>query len=496
MLRRTVLTAAAVLAVVLGVQSGAQAAPAPGAPGVGDSYYPDYGNGGYDVGHYDIRLRYHPETDRLTGTTTILATATQDLSAFNLDFALRTTSVRVDNRPATFAREGDHELVVTPARPLTAGRPTTIVVTYDDVPSSVVAAGYTAWNRTPDGALAVGQPEIAWWWYPSNDHPTDKATFDVSVLVPSGVEAISNGSPTRWAQPELRGWDRWSWRSAAPQATYLAFLAIGDFETYGDETPDGEPIITAYSTRLDPVSAAAARGSIERTSEIIDWQAGLFGPYPFGARGGVVTGPRELGFALETQTRPVYDGVAFARGSNNSLVVHELAHQWFGDSVSVRDWRDIWLNEGFASYAEWLWSEKEGEGTAAEIADYVHGVAWPADDPFWQVLPGDPGAARLFHPAVYDRGALTLHALREAVGDEDFFAVLRAWAQTHRYRDASTAEFVALAEEISGDDLGDLFRTWLYTPGRPELEVAARTVPAEPRSWARITAAHEEAHRH
>ncbi|MEV6630409.1 M1 family metallopeptidase [Actinoplanes sp. NPDC051470] len=489
MLRRSLTVTAAVLAAVLTVQSGAQAAPAPGSPGAGDVYYPEYGNGGYDVAHYDIRLRYYPGTDRLTGTTTILATATQDLSAFNLDFVLATTSVRVNNRPATYARQGDHELVVTPARPVAAGTPLTIVVEYDDVPSNVVASGFTSWNRTPDGALAVNEPEISWWWYPSNDHPTDKATYDVSVLVPEGIEAISNGVPTRWAQPVIGGWNRWSWRQDRPQAPYLAFLALGDFETYQDTSADGSPIVTAYNKRLAPAALAAAKTSVERTDEILDWEAGLFGPYPFGARGGVVTAAGDQGFALENQTRPVYDGASFARGSNNSLIVHELAHQWFGDSVSVGQWKDIWLNEGFASYAQWLWSEEQGEGTTAELASYVYHEVYPADDPFWQVLPGDPGADRLFDGAVYDRGALTLQYLREKVGDEKFFAILRGWAASQRYGDGITSEFIALAEQISGQDLDAFFQTWLYTPGRPALAKSAKAVSSQPKSWPQIVAA-------
>jgi aminopeptidase N len=234
---------------------------------------------------------------------------------------------------------------------------------------------------------------------------------------------------------------------------------------------------------------------VERTDEIINWGSGVFGPYPFGARGGVVTGIADQGFALETQTRPVYDGRSFLRGSNDSLVVHELAHQWFGDSVSVGQWKDIWLNEGFASYAQWLWSEEQGEGTAAEIAQYVYGELYPVDDPFWQVPPGDPGPTQIFNDAVYDRGALTLHYLRELVGDEDFFAILTAWTSSQRYGDATTPEFQALAEEISGEDLDAFLQAWLYTPGRPDLGVSALSTPAEPRSWSKIAAARAAAHR-
>ncbi|WP_433788958.1 M1 family metallopeptidase [Actinoplanes sp. CA-252034] len=482
MLRRIV--TAGVLAAVLGIPSVVQAGPPPGSPGAGDVYYPDYGNGGYDVAHYDIRLRYRPKSDRLTGTTTILASATQDLSRFNLDFALATKSVRVNNRPARFARKRAHELVVTPARPLVSGEPMTIVVEYDDVPSKVAADGKTSWNRTPDGALAVNEPEIAWWWYPSNDHPTDKASFDVSVLVPDGVEVISNGTPTEWATRAVDGWSRYSWRQDKPQAGYLAFLAIGDFDVSLDTSADGSPIVTAYSTRLDAATAAAAKASVERSDEITDWLAERFGPYPFSARGGVVTGVDDQPFALENQTRPVYDGGFFESGANVSVVVHELAHQWFGDSVSVAQWKDIWLNEGFATYAEWLWSEDQGEGTAAEIARYVHSTAHPADDSFWQTPPGDPGAADLFDSAVYDRGALTLHHLRELVGDKHFFAILKAWTDAEKYGTATTAEFQALAERISGVDLDEFLKKWLYTPGRPEVPARTpATAPAKPKSW-------------
>ena len=157
----------------------------------------------------------------------------------------------------------------------------------------------------------------------------------------------------------------------------------------------------------------------------------FFGPYPFEAQGGIVDSG--LGFALENQTRPVYDGGFFFRGSNTSVVAHELAHQWFGDSVSVRDWREIWLNEGFASYAEYLWSDVQGEGTPAELAQFVYDII-PADDEFWQVLPGDPGAANQFHDAVYDRGAMTLQALRTAVGDDAFFKILRRWPAAPQVR--------------------------------------------------------------
>ncbi|GGL04045.1 M1 family metallopeptidase [Mangrovihabitans endophyticus] len=489
---RRLLVAAGVTALALaGTAAPAAAAPAPGGAGLGDRYFPDYGNGGYDVSHYDIRLRYYPGEDRLTGTTTILATATSDLSSFDLDFILDTESVLVNNRPAGFARQGDHELVVTPSRTLSEGQAMTIVVQYSGVPSTKVAAGYTAWIRTPDGALAVGEPEEAWWWFPSNDHPSDKATFDVSVAVPDGVEVISNGVQPRNPTQELLGWTRWYWRSAQPQATYLASLAIGQYDITRDVTPDGIPVINAYSTSLPPAYDAAARASVERTAEIVAWESSVFGPWPFEAQGGVVAPPDTLGFALENQTRPNYSAAFFRAGANPYVIVHENAHQWFGDAVSVGQWRDIWLNEGFSSYAEWLWSEKQGEGTTDEIFDYLY-AAEPAQ--FWTVPPGDPGAPRLFNGAVYDRGAMTLHRLRKLIGDDDFFTLLRTWVKRHRYDDATTARFIALAENISGRSLDDFFQTWLYTPAKPALAAAARSAAAPgvaPRSWAAIDGVHQ-----
>jgi aminopeptidase N len=481
---------------VLLTQPVAAADAGPGAPGIGDVYYPDYGNGGYDVSHYDLRLRYQPGSDHLEGTATILATATRDLSRFNLDFALATSSVRVNGVVAGHTVSGDHELVVTPAAPLRAGRPFTVVVTYAGTPSKVEVGKLSAWQRTPDGAIAAHEPEMAWWWFPSNDHPLDKATYDVSVAVPDGTKAISNGVLTRTVSH--LGWTRYHWRQSRPQATYLTTLAVGRFEMNTATTKAGVPVVTAYSPGLGS-GAGAARASVERTGEVIDWASGVFGPYPFDSAGGYVpqTGAR---YALETQTRIFYSPLFFTRGANLYVVVHENAHQWFGDSVSVASWRDIWLNEGFASYAEWLWSEKQGEGTAQQLADYTYGYH-PAGHAFWKVNPGDPGKGNEFHQAVYDRGAMTLQVLRNTVGDTAFFRILREWVLLKKYGNGRVSDFVELAERISGRRLAELFRIWLFTPARPSVGPAAPTarlgpsaVVTRPRSWERIHETHRDLH--
>ncbi|OON81823.1 M1 family metallopeptidase [Streptomyces tsukubensis] len=465
----------------------------PGSAGIGDPYYPASGNGGYDVSHYDLRLAYQPGSDLLEGTATLIAAAEQDLSRFNLDFGLKVSEVRVNGKKARFETSGSHELEVTPAAPLAKGSPFTVVVRYADKPSEVKIDGYTAWARTPDGGIAAQEPESAAWWYPSNDHPLDKATYDVSVSVPDGTQAISNGVLT--SQSSQLGRTRFNWRSDKPQATYLTTLAIGKFDITRDTTADGLPIVNAYSKDLG-ANAGAARASVERTGEVAEWLSDQFGPYPFNAVGGYVPNVTS-GFALETQTRPFYSPKQFAKGANTSVVVHELAHQWYGDSVSVNGWKDIWLNEGFASYAEWLWSEKEGEGTARELADYTY-AQYPADDPFWTVRPGDPGPDNQFDAAVYDRGALAIQALREKVGDDDFFAILKGWPAAHAYGNAKIADFVNYAEKISGEPLSQLFDTWLYQPSKPDAAGArsagistrgASELP-RPKSWTKIRAAH------
>ncbi|MER8013805.1 M1 family metallopeptidase [Streptomyces griseoluteus] len=464
----------------------------PGAPGIGDPYYPKYGNGGYDVSHYDLRLQYQPKTDELQGTATILARTTQDLSSFDLDFLLDVSEVRVNGTKAAFTTSGEHELVVTPKTPLAKGTQVTVVVRYSGVPSTKSAYGFSTWHRTPDGAVAADEPEAAWWWFPSNDHPSDKATYDVSVAVPDGTQAISNG--TLASTTSKLGWTRYNWRQDKPQATYLATLALGRFDITTSTSEGGVPVVNAYSKDLG-ANDGAARASVERTGELVDWLSGYFGPYPFSSAGGYVPNTT-TGYALETQTRVYYSQKQFAAGSNTSVVVHELAHQWYGDDVSLKGWKDIWINEGFARYAQWLWSEHEGEGTTRELADYVY-AAHPADDPFWTVKPGDPGPDAQFDIAVYDRGALAVQALREEIGDDAFFAVLKGWPKEHAYGNASVADFQKYAEQVSGKPLAALFDTWLFQPSKPaarNADSSARSLAAkaaQPKSWKKIEATND-----
>ncbi|GHC55442.1 M1 family metallopeptidase [Streptomyces cinnamoneus] len=505
MRHRLIVPSAAAAFLMLAVPASAADA-TPGAPSAGDSYYPASGNGGYDVSHYDLRLKYQPATDRLEGTATITATTTQDLSRFNLDFALKVSEVLVNGKPTQFTKSGAQELEITPFAPLPKGKQITVVVRYSDIPSQVKIDGFSAWQRTPDGAVVANEPEAAVWWFPSNDHPRDKATYDISVSVPDGLQTVSNGELK--SQTSKLGWTRYNWRATKPQASYLTTLAIGKFDITTDKTADGLPVLNAYSKDLGD-NLASAKASVERSAEIIDWESKVFGPYPFNAIGGYVPNVK-TGYALETQTRPYYSPSGFANGANTSLVVHELAHQWFGDNVSVKNWRDIWVNEGFATYAQWLWSEKEGEGTAQELADYVYATV-PADNDFWKVKPGDPGAQNQFHSAVYQRGAITLQALRNKVGDAAFFKILKGWQTDNKFGNGSVQDFVTFAEKTSGKPLQKFFDTWLFTDSKPSAAVAAKDgigkpatgkasksltgKAAEPKSWKKIQEA-QAAHRH
>jgi aminopeptidase N len=451
-----------------------------GSEGIGDPYFPRAGNGGYDVRHYHLNVRYDPATNRLDGIARITLVPTMDLSRFDFDLVgLRVEAVRVAAAPATWTRRDDHELVVTPAHLLRAGHVVDAVVRYGGVPRTFRIPGTplrTGVVPTDDGADIWGEPQVAAAWFPVNDHPRDKASYEIDLTVPHGVEAVSNG---RLAGKTTHGaWTTWRWFERQPMASYLALAAIGQFDLRFRRTPAGLPVIDA----IDPRLGDAADFAIGEEIHIVRFLSSRFGPYPFDAVGGVVDDAR-LGAALENQTRPLYDPGFFRRNAGTDVVVHELAHQWFGDSVSVDLWRYTWLNEGFATYAEWMWSQATGKASVASIAANFCGI--PRSDPFWDLRIGEPGVAHIFDDPIYLRGALTLQALRRTVGDHDFFRILRAWAAGRAGSTGTTDQFDSLAEQISGQQLDGLFTRWLDTPGRPAhcadgTAAPARHVPPVP----------------
>ena len=431
----------------------------PGSQGIGDGYFPTYGNGGYDVAGYDLALRYDPGSGVLSGTATITAKATQDLSRFDLDFAhLSASGVTVDGAVSSTDQDGN-ELVVTPPTGIAEGAAFTVVVTYAGKPTVLnnKALGEGGWLRTGDGAFALGQPESASTWFPVNDHPADKATFSLAMTVPDGLEVVSNGVPG--PRTTTAGWTTWTWAEASPMASYLSTVAIGRYRITST-THDGKPMVIAVPETL-PADGPAAR-SVNRTGEIADFLATWFGPYPFDAYGAIVLDDPRISYALETQSRPTYGNTFFRSGPNATVVAHELAHQWYGDSVAIERWQDIWLNEGFATYAEWLWKEHTGERTVQQSFDR----AYSGFD--WDNAPGNPGANRIFGDAVYSRGAMTVFALRKALGDEAFNALLKSWPAERKDGNATTDDFMAAASKAAGGkNLDPLFQAWLFSTTKP-----------------------------
>ncbi|MCO1655767.1 M1 family metallopeptidase [Pseudonocardia humida] len=431
--------------------------PVEGSTGGGDPYFPAAGNGGYDVAHYDLDLSYTPQTRALTAHADITATATAGLRSFSLDLrALEVTSVTVDGTPAAHTH-GSGELVVTPAEPLESGAEFVVGVDYGGTtgrPEDATGALY-GWVSFDDGAFVANEPEGASTWFPVNDTPVDKATYSFEIDVPEGTAAIANGLPGEPTTAEGR--TTYTWEADDPQASYLATASTGDYLLTEDTGPGGLPIVNAVDADLDQAAAAAV---LATQPAMIEYFESVFGPYPFGSYGAIVDDDEEPGYALETQTRPIYSGVP-----TESTVAHELAHQWFGNKVTPALWEDIWLNEGFATYAEWLWAQNTGGPTPQQQFDEAFAV--PADDPFWTVPPADPGAPNLFDAAVYNRGAMALQALRVTIGDDAFAQVLRQWADRDELTPVRTDDLRELAEEISGQDLEALFQAWLRTPAKP-----------------------------
>jgi aminopeptidase N len=434
----------------------------PGSPGLGDPYFPREGNGGYDATHYDLDLTYLPDTHHLEGTVTIDATATQNLSRFNLDFKnFKVDGITVNDAPATFTRD-DQELAITPKSGLPNGKQFTVAVTYEGTPHTVVhspivfGAPY-GWIYTPDGAFVGCEPNAASTWFPSNDHPSDKATFTFNISVPSGTKVVANGDLT--GQGTSGGMDSFQWTEKQPMATYLATIDIGKWKFHETKTDGGIPSFVAVDPDLE--AQVESSGTIQLTNDITDYWAKLFGKYAFSSTGGIIDNVPHVGFSLETQTRPLY---GFVPGSGTAS--HELAHEWFGDSLSVKSWDNIWLNEGFATYVSWLWIEHTSSTTAYQTAQSLYNSI-PAGDSFWKQSIADPQRNTMFSSAVYNRGGMTLAALRHKIGDKDFFELMKTWATQHRFGNVTTKQFTSLASKISGQNLDGLFKTWLWDQVKP-----------------------------
>jgi aminopeptidase N len=429
-----------------------------GSAGLDDPFFPLAGNGGYDVRHYSLDLDYQRAANQLDARAIIVAKAEQNLSSFNLDLrGFTITDVEVNGRDATFARSGEHELTVTPRRGLRSGLPFFVKVEYEGMPALIIDPDGTSegWVPTSDGAFVVNEPQGSPGWYPANDNPRDKATYDFAITVPEGNTAIGNG---RLLSKRTRdGRTTWRWLEDSPMAPYLATATNGVFDLTVNRWR-GRPLYQAVDPALP--NAATHAATLAREAEVLEFFDDLYGRYPFSTGGGVVDDGR-VGYALESQTKSMYD-----RSVSFSTLVHEVAHQWYGNAVTLTLWPDIWLNEGFATWSEWIWFEEHGGPTAAEQFDIEY--ARPDTSSFWQRPPADLGGPQfMFTSPPYDRGAMTLQALREKIGDADFMAIMRAWYRNNRYGNVTTADLIRLSERISGQQLDEFFNVWLFLPAKP-----------------------------
>lgn len=426
--------------------------------GAGDPYYPTDGNGGYDVTAYHVQISYDPSSKELTGDTLITATASAELDEFNLDLqGLEVSAVTVGGTDAKFSRSGEHELVITPSAPVASGAAFETRVKYTGVPEAAEAGslGENGWQlSTSGGAFAAGEPHSATSWYPANDTPKDKATFKLDARVPSEWSVISNGveSPPT---PGTDGWTTYHWSEPNRIATYLTTVGIDKWTFERSTLPGGVPVVSAYAPGSEDKKSVESR-----LPEIIDFLSSKFGPYPQSAAGGIYIS-ENIGFSLETQGRPIY-----AAWAEEDVVVHENAHQWYGNSVSVAEWKDICLNECFASYASWLWDEAKN---GVNLDDQYRTEVARSTDRLWSGKLYDMGAGNEF-TAVYEKGPLALHALRRLIGDDAFNRVLKEWPTEHRDSNASWPEFEKFTQEIAGKDLTGFFKDWFHDDTLPSEE--------------------------
>lgn len=433
--------------------------------GVGDSFYPKLGNPGYDVFHYEIELDVDPSANSISAVTAITAQATEDLETFNLDLSgLEVHSVTVDGADAEFSRSG-HELTVQPASLLAATSQFAVEVVYSGFPEAAPDPGVPfselGWLNQDDVIYTVNEPSGSMTWFPSNNHPTDKATYEIQISVPEGVTAASNGLLVDETTDDGR--TTYRWRMDDPMATYLAAVYIGDFERIDHgRLYEGGPLLRDYISRDAPPEVAQA---LSVTPKVIAFLEDRLGPYPFDAYGTIVM-PFSLGLALENQTLSIHGSDTIGP----SIIAHEAAHQWLGNSVSPDDWSEIWLNEGFATYLHLMFEAEHFGGDFDAYMQQLH-----AQLPhITNVVPKRISVEELFDASVYVRGAMTLHALRLHVGDELFFAILRAHYNRSAGSTTNTEEFLGIVDEFAGSAAVDLVESWLFDQTIPA------TLPGSP----------------
>lgn len=435
--------------------------PVAGEAGIGDSYYPDLGNGGYDVDHYTISLTVDPEKNEINATTMIEARALQKLSSLNLELqGLSVNSLNVNGQPAFYSRQ-DQELTITPARPLAALRAFTVEITYQGNPEPVLSGsgiGRMGWFHAEDGSInVISEPDGASSWYPVNDHPRDKATYRFEITVPKPWMVAATGVLQEVI--DLGTQSRFIWEMNSPMASYLASINIDQYVMEEVEAPGGIRVRNYFP----PDYPEDRKRNFEAMPDMLQYFSGFFGAYPFDTYGVVITD--NLPFcpgALEGQTLSIHcpDDVM----AGEYVIAHEIAHQWFGDSVSLENWQDLWLKEGLASYAGWMWLQRQDD--LETFSSYVR----DRKQEFTLAAPiAQPPSDSLYGAEAYIGGAIFFHALRLQVGDPAFFEALRMYAERYQGSNASVNEFMKVVEATSGQGLDQFFNDWLTVTDLPSL---------------------------
>ncbi len=432
-------------------------------PPVIDPYLPGNGNFGYRVSRYELDLEYKVNINRLAGSATITAATLASIRTFTLDLsdALAVSKVSVNGRRPSSFHTSNGKLHVTLSSALPPGAAMSIVVRYAGNPRPIRSLwGDVGFEELTAGALVAGQPNGAASWFPCDDHPSSKASYRIAVSTENPYYAVANG---KLASKRTRAaMTTWTFEQAEPTSTYLITLQIGEYQTHRlAKTP------VPMNAVLPPRLRATFDHDFGRQPQMMKLFVKLFGPYPFSTGYTVVVTDDDLEIPLEAQGLSIF-GANHCDGERGAerLIAHELAHQWFGNSVTARRWRHIWLHEGFACYAEWLWSEDSGGRSADELAGYYHQkLASSRQD----LLLTDPGPRDMFDDRVYKRGALTLHVLRRTIGDDAFFDLLRAWTAKYRHGTAVTDDFTGLAAHYSDESLRPLWQAWLYSKDVPDL---------------------------
>ncbi|BBY58022.1 M1 family metallopeptidase [Mycolicibacterium sarraceniae] len=428
-----------------------------------DPYLPNNGNFGYRVSRYELELEYKVAINRLTGAATITAATLASLKTFTLDLsdALAVTKVTVNGRrPANFS-SSNGKLHIALAAPLPAGAAMSIQVRYGGSPRPIRSHwGEVGFEELSNGALVAGQPNGAASWFPCDDHPSAKASYRIQIGTDSPYRAVANGELV--SRRVRAAHTVWTYEQPEPTSTYLVTLQIG---MYGaNKMPKAQvPMQAVLPDRLRTNFAH----DFGRQPQMMKLFTKLFGPYPLSNGYTVVVTDDDLDIPLEAQGMSIF-GANHCDGKRSSerLIAHELAHQWFGNSVTVRRWRDIWLHEGFACYAEWLWSENSGGQSADHWARHYHSKLAHSPQNF---LLADPGPRDMFDDRVYKRGALTLHVLRKTIGDAKFFALLQDWTNRYKHSTVVTDDFKGLAANYAEESLRSLWDAWLYSTEVPKL---------------------------